>query len=298
MREPQRARSNRRADLRKAVLWSASLATARGPVDCRIINISTTGAKLRAAVELRDGEHVTLAIRSLGEFHCTVVWVRDGHIGVQFVEQKLAEGQAADTTIAAGGIGASGEEPGAGSQSAEEPAIAEPAPAQEAPPAAQAESADTTGSKKTSDPSPRTPRKPARDVRQLISSAASVQIGDPALTLDPRVRSAVAVLHPDVNAQIDPKAIVQLSRADLRWQLVDLVNQVAQQKKLALSSREQDAVIESILNEMVGLGPLEPLLADEFDHRYHGQRRQAGLCRAPRQARTHRTSPSATIRTS
>jgi len=77
------------------------------------------------------------------------------------------------------------------------------------------------------------------------------------------VRSAIAAIHPEVNQQIDPKAIAQLARADLRWQLVDLVNQTAQQKKMALSSREQDAVVEGILNEMVGLGPLEPLLADD-----------------------------------
>jgi pilus assembly protein CpaF len=257
MRDDQRARSNRRGDARKAVLWSASLLTAQGPVACRIINISTTGAKVRAAVELRKDEHVTLSIRNLGHFRCTAVWVREGHVGLQFVDQSPAENevQAADMPIAT----AADEQPG------EEQAAAESATASQALPSPQPEPAAPTPAAPTpaaaTDPARSAARQSVAEMQRSISSA--VAASESVFAPDPRVKSAVAILHPDINAQIDPKAIMQLSRADLRWQLVDLVNLSAQQKKIALSSREQDAVVESILNEMVGLGPLEPLLADE-----------------------------------
>jgi hypothetical protein len=97
MPDNPRSRSNQRGNLRKAVLWSGTLATAKGSVDCRIINISTSGAKVRSSAELHNGEHVTLAIRNLGEFHSTVVWVREGHFGLHFVEQK--EGGSTDEAI-------------------------------------------------------------------------------------------------------------------------------------------------------------------------------------------------------
>src|SRR6185437_11660714 len=158
MPDNHRSRSNQRGNLRKAVLWSGTLATAKGSVDCRIINISTSGAKVRATAELHKGEHVTLAIRNLGEFHSTVVWVREGHFGLHFVEQKA------------------------------EPAAA-PAPAP------------------TPEPAPSSSWKPAEDLRKAVLSAGFAASDGATYALDPRVRSAIAAIHPEVNQQIDPKAI-------------------------------------------------------------------------------------------
>ncbi|MGH7035508.1 MAG: ATPase, T2SS/T4P/T4SS family [Stellaceae bacterium] len=253
MPDNHRSRSNQRGNLRKAVLWSGTLATAKGSADCRIINISTTGAKVRASAELHKGEHVTLAIRNLGEFHSTVVWVREGHFGLHFVEQK-AEGSTGEAIEQAASAEPPrpAEEPHARDESAAEaeaPAAAKPEPAPVPTPAAE--------------PAAPSRWKPAEDLRRAVLTAGFAPSDGSAFALDPRVRGAIAAIHPEVNQQIDPKAIAQLARADLRWQLVDLVNQTAQQKKLALSSREQDAVVDGILNEMVGLGPLEPLLADD-----------------------------------
>ncbi|HKT17415.1 MAG TPA: ATPase, T2SS/T4P/T4SS family [Stellaceae bacterium] len=261
MPDNHRSRSNQRGNLRKAVLWSGTLATSQGTVDCRIINISTSGAKVRATAELHKGEHVTLAIRNLGEFHSTVVWVREGHFGLHFVEQKAD----ADTGEAIEHA-ASAEPP----QPAEEPDAreertlgAEPSAATKPEPPATPAPTSAPAPTPAPEPASASSWKPAETLRKAVLSAGFAPSDGSAFALDPRVRSAIAAIHPDVNQQIDPKAIAQLSRADLRWQLVDLVNQTAQQKKMALSSREQDAVVEGILNEMVGLGPLEPLLADD-----------------------------------
>ncbi|HXS39801.1 MAG TPA: ATPase, T2SS/T4P/T4SS family [Stellaceae bacterium] len=256
MPDNHRSRSNQRGNLRKAVLWSGTLATAKGSVDCRIINISTSGAKVRATAELHKGEHVTLAIRNLGEFHSTVVWVREGHFGLHFVEQKSETEDGTDEAIEAAAAAEA-------MPTAQEPTAREERAAASETPAAKAEPAAAPAPAPTPEPAPSSSWKPAEDLRKAVLSAGFAASDGATYALDPRVRSAIAAIHPEVNQQIDPKAIAQLARADLRWQLVDLVNQTAQQKKMALSSREQDAVVEGILNEMVGLGPLEPLLADD-----------------------------------
>ena len=256
MPDNHRSRSNQRGNLRKAVLWSGTLATAKGSVDCRIINISTSGAKVRATAELHKGEHVTLAIRNLGEFHSTVVWVREGHFGLHFVEQKSETEDGTDEAIEAAAAAEA-------MPTAQEPTAREERAAASETPAAKAEPAAAPAPAPTPEPAPSSSWKPAEDLRKAVLSAGFAASDGATYALDPRVRSAIAAIHPEVNQQIDPKGIAQLARADLRWQLVDLVNQTAQQKKMALSSREQDAVVEGILNEMVGLGPLEPLLADD-----------------------------------
>ena len=53
-----------------------------------------------------------------------------------------------------------------------------------------------------------------------------------------------------------------------------------------LSSAARSRLIRQIVDEALGLGVLEPLLADESDHRDHGQRARRGLGRAQR--RLHR----------
>ena len=52
--------------------------------------------------------------------------------------------------------------------------------------------------------------------------------------------------------------------------------------------RRARRMLEQITDEIVGLGPLEPLLRDETHHRGHGQRPAPGLRRAQRQARADR----------
>src|SRR6185312_14024203 len=226
MPDNHRSRSNQRGNLRKAVLWSGTLATAKGSVDCRIINISTSGAKVRATAELHKGEHVTLAIRNLGEFHSTVIWVREGHFGLHFVEQKSETEDGTDEAIEAAAAAEA-------MPTAQEPTAREERAAASETPAAKAEPAAAPAPAPTPEPAPSSSWKPAEDLRKAVLSAGFAASDGATYALDPRVRSAIAAIHPEVNQQIDPKAIAQL------------------------------AVVEGILNETVGLGPLEPLLADD-----------------------------------
>ena len=85
----------------------------------------------------------------------------------------------------------------------------------------------------------------------------------PTPILDERVRAAVAIIHSEINSLIDFKAAIDLPRAELERQLVEMVREIARQKNMPLSGPEQAKVMQRIYDEMRGFGPLEPLLADE-----------------------------------
>ena len=63
-------------------------------------------------------------------------------------------------------------------------------------------------------------------------------------------------------------------------------------RRASRRSSISDALLTDVLNEALGLGPLEDLLADDDDHRDHGQPRRPDLHRAQRQASSLPTRPS------
>ncbi len=70
-------------------------------------------------------------------------------------------------------------------------------------------------------------------------------------------------LRTRVMEQVDPIIASELSRPALRAQLVSLVHDMANRERIGLSAREQERIAEELEHDMVGYGPLEPLLADE-----------------------------------
>ena len=63
--------------------------------------------------------------------------------------------------------------------------------------------------------------------------------------------------------QVDPAVAAEMPVAELRDQLERLIHQLADTHRIELTAREQAALARDIADDMVGLGPLEPLLADE-----------------------------------
>ena len=84
------ARYDDREDRRRQLLWSGILQTARGPVQCIVIDISRGGARLSAAAAVKTGQAVTLLVAGMGMYRGTVVWSEAGTIGLQFIEEKNA----------------------------------------------------------------------------------------------------------------------------------------------------------------------------------------------------------------
>ncbi len=71
------------------------------------------------------------------------------------------------------------------------------------------------------------------------------------------------VIQAALYERIDAAAAAKLSRDELERQILDLVQEIVVEQKLSLSSREQEQLTESLVDDMVGLGPLQPLVDDE-----------------------------------
>jgi pilus assembly protein CpaF len=78
-----------------------------------------------------------------------------------------------------------------------------------------------------------------------------------------KVDQARRAVQPLVMQRIDLAAAVSLPRNELVRQLEDLVAEALLEHRLQLNRPEQDDLVYQIVNDMLGLGPLEPLLEDE-----------------------------------
>ena len=79
----------------------------------------------------------------------------------------------------------------------------------------------------------------------------------------PVVENAKDRVQPLVMERLDLAAASQLPRNELAEQMAEIVKEVLHEEQIRLNAAEQQQVIELLLDDMLGLGPLEPLLADE-----------------------------------
>ncbi|HLI13325.1 MAG TPA: TadA family conjugal transfer-associated ATPase [Alphaproteobacteria bacterium] len=70
-------------------------------------------------------------------------------------------------------------------------------------------------------------------------------------------------IQPKLFSRIDARAASMLPRQELASQLAEFVTELLAEEKLQLNALEQRDLVTKLLNDMLGLGPLEPLLADE-----------------------------------
>jgi len=63
--------------------------------------------------------------------------------------------------------------------------------------------------------------------------------------------------------QIDLQTASRLPEDELRRQIVDVIGEIVIEEKLAINQLEQQMLAGQIVDDMIGLGPLEPLLKDE-----------------------------------
>ena len=72
-----------------------------------------------------------------------------------------------------------------------------------------------------------------------------------------------AIIRDQVLSRIEPSAAVRMTRTELAEQVDRLVARVANDRRLLLNQHEQQTIGRDIVNDMVGLGPIEVLLHDE-----------------------------------
>jgi pilus assembly protein CpaF len=122
-----------------------------------------------------------------------------------------------------------------------EPAAAAPIPSAPAPPAAKPPAAAW--------PATPAPREPAEKSAGRLSRS--------------KVDQARRAIQPQVMNRIDLAAAVSLPRKELVRQFEGLVGELLVEHRLQLNRPEQADLVYQIVNDMLGLGPLEPLLEDE-----------------------------------
>ena len=103
-------------------------------------------------------------------------------------------------------------------------------------------------------------------------SAPAVQVIEPGLAA-PREDAAVPPRHSDAYYQtksmifgalieaIDLSALAKLDPDNAREEIRDIVNEIISIKNVVMSIAEQEELLDDICNDVLGYGPLEPLLA-------------------------------------
>ena len=77
------------------------------------------------------------------------------------------------------------------------------------------------------------------------------------------VEDAALRVRPILLERIDPAAAAQLTRKELARQIADVVVELLHEESIQLNQMEQRDLVTTLVNDMLGLGPLEALLADE-----------------------------------
>jgi len=77
------------------------------------------------------------------------------------------------------------------------------------------------------------------------------------------IDDAIPRIYPLVMERIDPEVAAKLPRAELSRQLQTVVGEILVENKIQLNQLVQRDLVTVLLGDLLGLGPLEPLLSDE-----------------------------------
>ncbi len=106
---------------------------------------------------------------------------------------------------------------------------------------------------------------PGMDDMQHAPSAAESDEFGPGGTADSIASGSgqVAELRNICLAHLDPIAVAAMPAENLTRQVEQVISAVATERRVQLNAREQRALAAELVHDMVGLGPLEPLIDDE-----------------------------------
>jgi pilus assembly protein CpaF len=94
-------------------------------------------------------------------------------------------------------------------------------------------------------------------------AAPSAESGSGDLLISEKFMEAKVRLHRKLVEEVNLQALEKLSPEEARKQIFALVQQYVVAERLALNSTELNTFVSEIIDEMTGLGPLEPLLKDD-----------------------------------
>jgi pilus assembly protein CpaF len=85
----------------------------------------------------------------------------------------------------------------------------------------------------------------------------------PMSVAQPPPSSAIVELRTLCLGEMDPTLIAKLTSEELTLEVERTLAEIATQRRIQLNGREQRALARELVNDMLGLGPLEPLLEDD-----------------------------------
>ena len=112
-------------------------------------------------------------------------------------------------------------------------------------------------------PSSRAPSNHARVDTQRPQAARGAGAGNRAAQkTSNRVLDARMRIHRMLLEEINLVALERLPKDEMRRQVHEFVSEKTREERMAINVAELDSLVDDIVDEMVGLGPLEPLLKD------------------------------------
>ncbi|OAN48929.1 CpaF family protein [Magnetospirillum moscoviense] len=105
-------------------------------------------------------------------------------------------------------------------------------------------------------PAPSRPAAPVRDDKVVAAAPAAV-----AAEPDQRLQALKATVFADLIDAVDVAELARLDRGSVREEIGDIIAEIITMRQLTLSAAEQHSVVAEICDDVLGLGPLEPLLA-------------------------------------
>ncbi len=95
-------------------------------------------------------------------------------------------------------------------------------------------------------------------------------------------------LHKRLLENLNLAALETATEANLRAEIGAIAGEALDEMSIVLNKEDRQTVNQELYDEVMGLGPLEPLLKDELGQRYSGERAEPDLRRTRRQAGTDR----------
>ncbi|HZG10275.1 MAG TPA: PilZ domain-containing protein [Allosphingosinicella sp.] len=88
-RQETRVTNQRSEDRLRDIVEETVMVFRRKKVGARVINVSSRGAMIEAEVEARIGEKIDLLFADKNKTRCVVRWVREGRMGVEFLNETI-----------------------------------------------------------------------------------------------------------------------------------------------------------------------------------------------------------------
>ena len=101
------------------------------------------------------------------------------------------------------------------------------------------------------------------DIAAAAGEAPPVSAPAPATIIALSQPKAIDVVYDQILERVDPALAVRMSRTELTARVEQLVAEIADLRRLLLNQHEQQLLAAAMVDDMIGLGPLESLLRDD-----------------------------------